>query len=313
MRHPVQRALRLKGNIMGSGSLKAWIQASRAPFFVATVIPLLLGWIMAMQHTGSVRPRRFLLCLFGSLIVHLITNLANDYFDHAVGTDAGDSIGGSRVIQEGKITPRRLLRVIIVLYIIAFAIAAIIVFYFELHLLVIPIFFSAFSSFFYVAPPIRYGYHGLGEVFVAVNMGPIMVTGTYWVVAGAPALAPLLVSIPVGIMVAAILYYQSLPDMITDQASGKITLAVRLGKKLAFQGLIMFFVLIYASIVALVLGGFVSPFALLSLLGLPLCAKILRIVRNTGDWVLLDQYGKYIRMIYFICGLSLMIGIIFNN
>ena len=298
---------------MRSNTLKAWIQASRAPFFVATFIPLLLGWSMAIRQTGLVRPSRFLLVLLGSLVVHLITNLANDYFDHMVGTDDGVSIGGSRVIQEGKITPRLLLKVIIALYVIAFIIASIIVFYFGLHLLVIPILFSAFSSFFYVAPPIRYGYHGLGEVFVAVNMGPVMVAGTYWVIAGAPAIAPLLVSVPVGIMVASILYYQSLPDMTTDKASGKITLAVRLGKNRAFTGLIVFFVLIYGSIVALVLAGLVSPFALISLLSIFLCAKILRIVRSAHDWVLLDQYGKYIRMIYFVCGLSLMAGIIFKT
>ncbi len=268
---------------------------------------------MAIRQTGLVRPSRFLLVLLGSLVVHLITNLANDYFDHMVGTDDGVSIGGSRVIQEGKITPRLLLKVIIALYVIAFIIASIIVFYFGLHLLVIPILFSAFSSFFYVAPPIRYGYHGLGEVFVALNMGPVMVAGTYWVIAGAPAIAPLLVSVPVGIMVASILYYQSLPDMTTDKASGKITLAVRLGKNRAFTGLIVFFVLIYGSIVALVLAGLVSPFALISLLSIFLCAKILRIVRSTHDWVLLDQYGKYVRMIYFVCGLSLMAGIIFKT
>ena len=39
------------------------------------------------------------------------------------------------------------------------------------------ILFAFFSSLFYVAPPIRYGYHGLGELFVAINMGPIMVDG----------------------------------------------------------------------------------------------------------------------------------------
>ncbi|HNT43110.1 MAG TPA: prenyltransferase, partial [Syntrophorhabdaceae bacterium] len=223
---------------MAGGTLKAWVQASRMPFFVATFIPLFIGWSMAVRATGAVRPGRFLIVLLGSLIVHLITNLANDYFDHLVGTDAGESIGGSRVIQEGKISPQVMLRVIIVLYVIAFFIAYIIVFHFGLHLLAIPILFSAFSSYFYVAPPIRYGYHGLGELFVGINMGPVMVAGTYWVVAGAPALEPLLVSIPVGIMVASILYYQSLPDMKTDEASGKMTLAVRLGRKGAFRGLI---------------------------------------------------------------------------
>jgi len=79
---------------MTQSALKAWVQASRAPFFVATFIPLFIGWSMAVKATGFMRPGRFLLVLLGSLIVHLITNLANDYFDHVVGTDAGDSDRG---------------------------------------------------------------------------------------------------------------------------------------------------------------------------------------------------------------------------
>lgn len=294
-------------------TLKAWVQASRMPFFVATFIPLFIGWSMAVRATGAVRPGRFLLVLLGSLIVHLITNLANDYFDHLVGTDAGDSIGGSRVIQEGMISPRVMLRVIIALYVIAFFIAYIIVFHFGLHLLAIPILFSAFSSYFYVAPPIRYGYHGLGELFVGINMGPVMVAGTYWVVAGAPALEPLLVSIPVGIMVASILYYQSLPDMKTDEASGKMTLAVRLGRKGAFRGLITFFILIYASILSLIIAGLLSPWALASLVSVFLVIRLIGIILRTDDWVLLDLHGKYVRMVYFICGLSILAGILLKT
>lgn len=298
---------------MTGDTLKAWAQASRLPFFVATFIPLIIGWSMAVKTTGAVRPGRFLLVLLGSLIVHLITNLANDYFDHLVGTDAGESIGGSRVIQEGKISPRVMLKVIIGLYAIAFFIAYIIVFHFRLHLLAIPILFSAFSSYFYVAPPIRYGYHGLGELFVGINMGPIMVAGTYWVVAGTPALEPLLVSIPVGIMVASILYYQSLPDMRTDEASGKMTLAVRLGRKGAFRGLIIFFILIYASILSLILMGLLSPWALASIISVLLVVKLIRIVLRTDNWVLLDLHGKYVRMVYFISGLSIIAGIVLRD
>ncbi len=297
---------------MKKAVLKAWIQASRAPFFVATFIPLFIGWSMAIKAAGTARPGRFLLVLFGSLIVHLITNLANDYFDHLLGADAGVSIGGSRVIQEGKISPKTMLRVIIALYVIAFIIAFIIIFGYRLHLLAIPIFFAAFSSLFYVAPPIRYGYHGLGELFVGINMGPVMVVGTYWVITGAPALAPLLVSIPVGFMVASILYYQSLPDMETDRASGKITLAVRLGRKGAFRVLIIFFVVIYGAIIALVLMGLVSPCALISLATIAIFVKLVRIVPRTEDPVLLDAYGRYVRIIYFISGLAIIAGIVFK-
>ncbi|MFH1092414.1 MAG: prenyltransferase, partial [Pseudomonadota bacterium] len=79
---------------------KAWYQASRPPFYVATLIPLILGLVLAHKLTGEWRLGRFLLLNLGAFMVHLATNLANDLFDHALGADAGESIGGSRVIQQ---------------------------------------------------------------------------------------------------------------------------------------------------------------------------------------------------------------------
>jgi 1,4-dihydroxy-2-naphthoate octaprenyltransferase len=291
--------------------VKAWIQASRLPFYVATFVPLLIGWVLAFRYQGQIRPGRFLLVFLGSFMVHLLTNLANDYFDHLEGTDSGDSIGGSRVIQEGKITPRTMGRVIFGLYVLALAVALVIILGFRLYLLALPILFAGFSSYFYVAPPLRYGYHGLGELFVGINMGPIMVVGTYWVIAGHPDWMPLLISIPVGIMVALILYYQSLPDMKTDEAAGKYTLAVRLGKKGALAGLILFCCLLYLSLSLLIIRGVLSPWSLAFLCTLPIIIKVIRIVRQTENWKLLDQFGSYVRIIYFLTGLAILAGIIF--
>jgi 1,4-dihydroxy-2-naphthoate polyprenyltransferase len=292
---------------MGSETLKAWIQASRPPFFIATLVPLLIGWISA--KTYGMHPDRFFLVVLGSFIVHLVTNLSNDYFDHVRGTDSGESIGGSRVIQEGKISPEILLKVIIVLYCIAFLIAFTIMFSFDLFVILPFVFFAAFSSFFYVAPPIRYGYCGLGELFVGINMGPIIVVGTYRVIADRFDWIPFYLSLPVGLMVASILYYQSLPDMKTDLAAGKYTLAVRLGKKSAFVGLIVFWVLIYIAIITLILTGVLSGYAMVCFLGIPVFIKMLRTVKNAEDWVLLDQYGRYVRILYGINGFAIIAGI----
>lgn len=295
---------------MINNEIKAWIQASRIQFFVATFIPLFIGLFLAIKNSDQIHAGRFLLVLAGSLIVHLITNLANDYFEHDTGTDAGESIGGSRVIQEGKIEPQTILRVIVALYVTAFIIAIIIIFYFRLYLLSIPVLFAAASSYFYVAPPVRYGYHGLGELFVGINMGPIMVTGTYWVIAGHPDWTPFFISLPVGLMVSSILYYQSLPDMKTDYRAHKFTVAVRLGKKNAYRVLLLFFFLIYLSIALLIIAGLLSFWSASFLLSLPLIIKLNGIIRKTEDWVLLDQHGKYVRIIYFICGLAIIAGII---
>jgi 1,4-dihydroxy-2-naphthoate polyprenyltransferase len=288
--------------------LKAWIQASRPPFFIATLIPIVIGWLMARDHGWH--GGRFLLVLIACFVVHFVTNIANDYFDYLQGTDSGEAIGGSRVIQQDKITPTQLGWAIILLYFIGFIISLYIVFGLKLFGLAPFILFAFFSSLFYVAPPVRYGYHGLGELFVSINMGPIMVAGAYWVIAGQPSLGALLVSIPVGLMVASILYFQSLPDMKTDEAAGKRTLAVRLGKKGAFFVLILWLVFIYLAIIALVIGGLLTWLSLLSLLTIPIFLKLVHVVRSVEDWVLLDQYGKYVRMLYFFNGMAIILGVL---
>ena len=293
---------------MNREALHHWIQASRPPFFIATFIPLAAGWILAGK-LGAWRPWRMLLVLLGSFMVHLATNLADDYFDHLQGTDDGLSIGGSRVIQEGKIAPRTILKVVILLYALAFGIALCSIAVLGLWGLTPLVLLAWFGSFFYVAPPVRYGYHGLGELSVGINMGPVMVVGTYWVISGRVDWAPFLISIPIGLMVAVILYYQSLPDMESDLAVHKYTVAVRLGRRRAFYGLIVFWVMIYSSIIGLVRAGYLAWPALLSLLTIPLLVRLLNIMTGIGDWVELDRYGKYIRILYLLNGIVILIAL----
>jgi len=290
--------------------LKAWVQASRPPFFVATLIPLSAGAVLAGRQ-GSFAVPPFALVLIASFLVHFATNISNDYFDHVQGTDAGDSIGGSRVLQEGKITVGELGRAIILLYTVASLIGFSLVWTLKLWAIVPLMVLAFFSSLFYVAPPVRYGYHGLGECFVALNMGPVMVMGSNWVLLGRVDWAALPVSLPIGLMVALILYYQSLPDMETDEAVGKRTLAVRLGKEGAKKVLISFWVLTYASIATLTVTGYFSPIAWGTLLTLPLLVKVWRLVVSTHDWLELDAYGKYIRIFYFVNGLILIAALFF--
>jgi 1,4-dihydroxy-2-naphthoate polyprenyltransferase len=292
---------------MTADQFRAWVQASRPPFFVATLIPLFAGWILARD--AGPHPGRFLLVIVACFLVHLATNIANDYFDHLKGTDSGESIGGSRVIQEGKISPNALLRAIILCYSLACAIAFYLMITLDLFILFPVALFSFFSSLFYVAPPVRYGYHALGELFVGINMGPIMVSGTHWVMAGQLSLASFCVSIPIGLMVAAILFYQSLPDMKTDRLAGKTTLALKLGRDGSLAGLVVFFLLTYAAITVLVVEGYLSWAALGSVVSIPLAVKIVRLLARTDDWLLLDQHGKYVRIFYFVNGCAIIGGL----
>ena len=102
---------------------KIWLRAMRVPFFTATIIPVALGSVIAWHDTASFLWVRFWLTMAGAVLIHAGTNLANDYFDHITGCDEANPTptpfsGGSRVIQEGLITPRSILGVSLASFII---------------------------------------------------------------------------------------------------------------------------------------------------------------------------------------------------
>lgn len=293
---------------MKFGNWNDWVQASRPPFYIATFIPLTMGFVLA-RNEGVWEPARFAIINLGAVLVHLATNVGNDYFDYAQGSDSGVAIGGSRVIQENKISPNILLISIILMYAGAAGVAVYLTSSLNIWDLWWLVSFAFLSSLFYVAPPIRYGYRGLGELMVGINMGPIIVLGSYWVMTGTPGVEAIWISIPAALMVAFILYYQSLPDMVTDEAAGKRTLAVRLGKKGAYNGIIIFGVAVYSAIIFEYLTGRYSAISLLSIISLPFLIKMVRIAKNTQDWVELDKHGNYVRMFYLINGIILIFAI----
>ncbi|MEW6532641.1 MAG: prenyltransferase [Thermodesulfobacteriota bacterium] len=292
---------------MSAGTLRAWYQASRPPFFVATLIPLALGGAVA-HASGSWDALRWALVLLACFLVHLSTNLSNDYFDFMAGGDSGDALGGSRVIQQKKLTPEQILGAVIFCYAAAFVIGLWIVWTSQVWWLVMFIGFAFFSSLFYTAPPIRYGYHGLGELFVGLNMGPIMVVGTAAAVTGHFLPRSFWLSLPVGTMVALILFYQSLSDIEDDQAIGKFTLAVRLGRKHAVWGFRAFVGVALASIVLLVAAGQVHALALASLGTIPLVVSIDRMIAKTTDWKELHDRGGRVRIFYLVNGAILVMS-----
>ncbi len=295
----------------GRELLKAWWQAARPPFYIATLIPLGLGFTLAAKNTGQRQWPLFALILFASFLVHLATNLANDLFDHIQGVDAGPNIGGSRVIQEGKISPRALTAALVVLYGLGLVLAVLIIDQSRQPVLWLLVIFAAFSSLFYVAPPIKYGHRALGELFVFINMGLIMTAGTYLALARSWDWSVLSPALPVAFMVAGILYYQSLPEIESDLAAGKRTLANVLGKTRAAFLYTLWWPLIWLLMINLWLTSLAAWPVFLCLLTLPLHLRAIKNIRaaGDGDWLPLDRHGHLIRKLYLANGLILIVAV----
>jgi 1,4-dihydroxy-2-naphthoate octaprenyltransferase len=83
----------------------------------------------------------------------------------------------------------------------------------------------------YSGGPFPLASHALGDLFVFLFFGPVAVGGSYWVQALDITAEALAMSVPVGLLVTAILVVNNLRDIPTDRTAGKRTLAVVLGEK----------------------------------------------------------------------------------
>lgn len=99
---------------------------------------------------------------------------------------------------------------------------------------------GAMIAFFYHAPPFKLSYRGLGELGVFVCYGPLLLSGAYLVQRGRVPDSVVHLSIPLGLMIAAFLFINEFPDAKADEASGKRTLVVRLGKRAASRVFALF-------------------------------------------------------------------------
>ncbi|MDR1487462.1 MAG: prenyltransferase [Deltaproteobacteria bacterium] len=286
----------------------AWVKASRPTFFVATFIPLFLGYFAADRYDGLNRPGMFGLILLACFLVHFATNLANDLFDYSQGVDTKKTIGGSRVIQDGSISTGQIKIALFACYLISLCLAFVIVG--SSKILWLMVIFAAFSSFFYVCPPIKYGHRGFGEVFTFLNMGLIMTVGTHMALTGRVDTRIISLAVPVGVMVAGILYYQSLPEIETDKAAGKKTLAGILGKEKAALFQFLLWPLVWLLMINLWCSKLAAWPVLLGPATFPIHWIITRKIKKTENWLDLDRSGILIRIMYLLNGLLLILGVL---
>lgn len=294
---------------------RAWWKAARPPFYVATLVPLFLGYYAAKNDVAEPSLLVFTGVLLVGFLLHLAANLANDLYDYLLGTDTQESIGGSRGLQDGTITVNQLRLALLACYWLTAFFTVLGVWLTGLWGLFVIALFGALASYYYVAPPIMYGYRAMGELFVFISMGLVMTCGSYYALAGEMESYVMALSIPVGLMVAGILYYQSLPEIESDAAMGKKTLVGVLGPEKAVFLFKLWWPIVWLLIITLYLADLLAWPALLGvILSIPLHKKAcLKVNAVTGaapvDWFSLDRYGKYVRIMYFVAGLFMLAGV----
>jgi 1,4-dihydroxy-2-naphthoate octaprenyltransferase len=254
--------------------LRTWLIALRPVSFTASVIPVLVGTAIAAGHEFDAV--LFILALLGSVAIHAGTNLVNDYFDHVKGTDNEDSLGQSGVIQRGMLSARAVLVGGIAAFAVGAAVGLAITALVGWPVLALGI-ASVAAGYFYTASPFSLAYRGLGEAVVFVFMGPVIVMGAYYVQTEAWAWEAFLASLPIGLLVAAILHANNVRDIENDRRNNKWTLAALAGRPAADYEFVVLMLAGYAVVVAMIIAGAAPWPALLTLLSLPIALRIVRL------------------------------------
>jgi 1,4-dihydroxy-2-naphthoate octaprenyltransferase len=210
-------------------SVRAWLLAARPKTLTAAAVPVAVG-TAAAARAGHFVPLTAAAALLGALFIQIGTNLTNDYFDFKKGADTGDRLGPTRVTQQGLIKPGVVLGAALGCFALAMLCGVHLIMVGGWPILVVGL-VSILSGYAYTGGPYPLAYHGLGDAFVFVFFGPVAVVGTYWVQAHTLDPLPLLASVPVGLLAAALLVVNNLRDIPTDTRAGKRTLAVKLGER----------------------------------------------------------------------------------
>ncbi|HET6749916.1 MAG TPA: prenyltransferase, partial [Actinomycetes bacterium] len=252
----------------------AWAEIVRPFSFTASTVPVAAAGALAALH-GRFSWPLFLGALLAAVLLHVGTNGTTEIYDVRKGIDDITSPRASHALLKGRLTEREAFALVGAAFAAAAAIGVALVAARGWPVVVLGL-LGLVGGFGYTAPPLQYKFRALGLPLVFLLMGPLMVVGAYYVVAGAFSWQALVVSLPVGLLVAAILHGNEWRDLSDDARAGISTLSIRTGRRAAHRLYVSLVVGAYLALALAVAAGALPPPSLLAMLSLPLLVRAIR-------------------------------------
>ena len=284
-----------------------WLKTARPFSLSASISPILVGTALA-AYDGRFDAALFAATLLASVMLQVAANYFNEYFDHRYQLDTAHSLGASTAIFQGTMTAREVfaagagsvaVAALLGLYLIAcvgpqillFGVAAVAILYF------------------YSARPIKLAQRGLGDPAVFVAMGFLMVWGAYYVQIPHWSWSALAASVPVGLLVVAILNMNNLRDLPDDAAVAKQTMVVRFGERFGRRYEAMLILGAYVAVAGGIAADLLPVTAIIAAITLPRAIDLTRTVLAAADQRAFIVGMKRISALHLSFGLALAAGI----
>ena len=278
------------------------------------VSSILVGSSLAHFHKAFRWPV-FLLAICTAILLQVLSNLANDLGDHQHGTDNAQRTGPARSVQSGAIAPSAMKRAMLLCGLSAFASGAALIFSafgFGLNTLAFLLIGLAaiVAAVKYTFGKNPYGYAGLGDLSVFLFFGVVGVVGTYYLFTQRLDAITIRPAVIFGLLSVGVLNVNNMRDIANDKASGKRTLAVRLGLKRSLNYHAFLLMVPLALLVQLAWPEVLGPWMWLALLGfIPIGIHSYRIQSEDGK-IPLDPELKRLAIGTFFTAVAFSLGLI---
>jgi len=214
-----------------------WIEAFRLRTLPLALSNTIIGSCLAAAD-DKFRWSIFGLAALTTVLLQIMSNMANDYGDFVNGKDTAERIGPKRMVQSGEITPKTMLRGIIVLGILCAVSGVSLIIIGTEGIPVTSMLLFGLLGLAAIAAAIKYtvgknpyGYRGLGDIFVFIFFGLVGVIGTYFLHTQTFRWDIVFPASAIGLLSTGVLNMNNMRDYEADKNAGKKTIVVTMGVK----------------------------------------------------------------------------------
>jgi len=206
--------------------MKKWLTILRAYSWPASLVPVILGSVVAARN-GRFSWLDLALTLPAAMLIHSAANLANTYFDFKHGVDKRATADDRGLVDE-LLSPTAALRLALAMLAAGAALGLLLVYKNHLPSLLWLGAAGLALAWLYTGG-FAYKYRALGDAGIFLAFGPCIVTGTALIQTGGFIPEALWASIPIGLLIVAIVHANNMRDLKSDAQSDFRTLAGLLG------------------------------------------------------------------------------------
>lgn len=279
------------------------------PFtLTASIVPVLIGTGLAVsQH--HFHANLFAAFLIASILIQSATNMFNEYFDHKRGLDTKEMVGIAGTIVHDGIRPRTVFLTGWVFILISLGLGVYICAETSWWIALVGA-LSIGVAYFYSGGPKPLAYTPFGELAASIAMGPVIVLLSYYIEASAVTEDAVVTSIPIGLLIGAILLGNNIRDMDQDKIGGRRTLPILIGRE---RGRIVFAsvcALAYLLVLCLIAFSQLTVWSLIVLFTIPTAVYVVKLYYRYSEAKQLHPAVKGTSVLLFRFGALLFVAML---